>query len=92
MFISDLAGMDIHAHDGQPERAIAETRNWLANVSRRKLPSGQRLIMTYERFLAELPALAEILGFEADQIPYVDYESMVVGWLLKALPADDQPA
>lgn len=88
-FISDLAGMDIHAHQGEPHRAIIETRDWLANVSRRKLPSGPRLVATYEQFIADLPALAELLDFEPDQIPYVDYESVVVGWLLKALPAQD---
>jgi hypothetical protein len=33
-FISDLAGMDIHAHGGKPERALVETRHWLTNVSR----------------------------------------------------------
>lgn len=39
-FISDLAGMDIHAHAGDPEVALTVTRDWLANVSRRKLPSS----------------------------------------------------
>lgn len=34
-FISDLAGMDIHEHGGDPIRALRETRDWLANVSRR---------------------------------------------------------
>jgi hypothetical protein len=36
-FISDLAGMDIHAHGWKPERALVETRHWLTNVSRRQL-------------------------------------------------------
>lgn len=31
-FISDLAGMDIHAHDAAPASALVETRNWLATV------------------------------------------------------------
>ena len=34
-FVSDLAGADIHRHNGDPADAIAEVRNWLANVSRR---------------------------------------------------------
>jgi len=50
-FISDLAGMDIHAHGGEPRRAITEVRDWLTNVSRRKLPSGATLLRLYDRFI-----------------------------------------
>lgn len=32
--ISDIPGQDIHTHNGKPERAITEVRNWLANVSK----------------------------------------------------------
>jgi hypothetical protein len=85
-FISDLAGMDIHAHAGDPAHALRETRDWLANVSRRKLPSGERLARLYGMFLGELPALAAALEFEPDQIPYVDFERIVVEWLLQATP------
>jgi hypothetical protein len=42
-FISDLAGMDIHAHDGNAEVAISKARDWLVNVSRRQLPGGRKL-------------------------------------------------
>ncbi len=85
-FISDLAGMDIHAHGGRPARALSETRDWLANVSRRVLPSSAQVVRLYESFSAELPALALELEFEADHIPYVDYERIVVEWLLQATP------
>jgi hypothetical protein len=85
-FISDLAGMDIHAHGGAPIDALVETRNWLATVSRRKLPSGPRLTAVHAQFLADLPALAESQGFPAEQIPYVDFVGMVAGWLVEAPP------
>ncbi|MGA9581009.1 MAG: hypothetical protein WBR13_03440 [Allosphingosinicella sp.] len=87
-FISDLAGSDIRAHGGESSGLLLETRNWLANVSRRKLPSGPRVAQTYERFLADLPALAAELGFDAADIPYVDFERIVVGWLIQAPSAD----
>lgn len=83
-FISDLAGMDIHQHDGNPEKALRETRDWLANVSRRTLPSADRVARLYRSFLADLPALAAQLEFDPERIPYVDYERLVVGWLLEA--------
>lgn len=85
-FISDLAGMDIHAHAGDPIRALRETRDWLANVSRRVLPSSDRTARLYDQFLADLPALAARLDFDPMAIPYVDYERIVVGWLLQPDP------
>ena len=85
-FISDLAGMDIHAHAGDPVRALRETRDWLANVSRRVLPSADRITALYAAFTADLPALAGELQFDPLVIPYVDYERIVVGWLLQANP------
>lgn len=80
-FISDLAGMDIHEHRGEPVRAVRETRNWLANVSRRKLESADRIARLYETFTADLPAIAASLDFDHDSIPYVDFERIVIGWL-----------
>lgn len=41
-FISDIAGQDIRSHDGNPEKALILTRNWLATVSKRKLPGIRR--------------------------------------------------
>jgi hypothetical protein len=40
----------------------------------------------YENFLADLPDLAAALEFEPDAIPYVDFERIVVDWLLQAPP------
>ena len=83
-FISDLAGMDIHQHGGEPLQAARETRDWLANVSRRVLPSSARVIELYEAFSADLPALAASLAFEPATIPYFDFERITVEWLLGA--------
>jgi hypothetical protein len=83
-FISDLAGADIHAHGAVPARALTETRDWLANVSRRKLPSSAIVRRLHDRFLADLPALAAALEFEPDAIPYVDFERIAASWLVQA--------
>jgi hypothetical protein len=84
-FISDLSGMDIHVHEGKPEQAILETRDWLVNVSRRQLPGGKRLIAAYRRFIVDLPTLAAALDLEAESATYVDFEDMLVGWLFNPL-------
>lgn len=83
-FISDLAGMDIHEHAGEPVRALRETRDWLANVSRRELPSADRVQRAYEAFLADLPDLAVALEFDPERIPYIDFERIVARWAVEA--------
>lgn len=80
-FVSDLAGMDIHEHGGDPVRAVRETRDWLANVSRRKIDSADKVAQLYERFIADLPTIAASLDFDHAHIPYVDFERIVIGWL-----------
>ncbi len=85
-FISDLAGMDIHEHEGDPMRALRQTRDWLATVSRRRLLSADRLTRLYEQFVAELPALARSLEFDPDRITYIDFERFAVEWLLEEAP------
>lgn len=83
-FVSDLAGMDIHQHGGDPMRALEETRDWLANVSRRDLPSAGRTRTAYAAFLADLPDLTAALEFDIARIPYVDFERIVASWLVEA--------
>ena len=80
-FISDLAGMDIHAHGDDANTAIVETRNWLANISRRQIPGGARVVRLHAEFLEEVPDMALELELDPDALSYSDYERLVVGWL-----------
>lgn len=80
-FISDLAGIDPHAHGGDPVRAIREVRDWLRAASGRNLAGGNVLVQQYQRFQADLPALAVAQGFDLDAIPYVDFVYFVTEWL-----------
>ncbi len=83
-FISDLAGMDIREHGSDAAKALRQTRNWLANVSRRELPSAAKLDRLHRRFLADLPAICAELEFAMSEMPYVDYERILVSWLREA--------
>jgi len=80
-FISDLAGMDIHAHGGRPERTLIETRHWLTNVSRRQLLGERELLRRFRTFHAELPTMAAELDLDPLHITYVDFELILAGWL-----------
>lgn len=84
MFVSDLKGMDIQDHGGDPRRAVQRTRDWLTNVSRRKIAGTALIVAAYERFARDLPDIAVRLGFDADSIPYIDFEGMVTSWLLES--------
>ena len=49
-FISDIAGQDIRAHGGDPDRAIWEVRDWLRLASKRNTyRAEQRLSATTTR-------------------------------------------
>lgn len=82
-FASDLSGMDIQIHDGKPERAMIVARDWLANVSRRKIPGAGLLIKSYRRFLKAKPAIARKRGFDPKAIPYADFSALVTNWLIQ---------
>ncbi|HQV02667.1 MULTISPECIES: hypothetical protein [unclassified Novosphingobium] len=81
-FLSDLNGMDITAHNHDRYVLARAVRNWLANVSRRRLVSDLRIANLLGRFLAQLPNLAENQGYELAHLPYVDFEYLVTDWLL----------
>ena len=83
-FISDLNGMDISAHAGDPARLTGLVRNWLVNVSRRRLVSARILLSAFAKFEAALPDLSHRAGTAVADVPYVDFEFMVTDWLLSA--------
>ena len=80
-FISDIAGQDIHAHGGSPERAIAEVRDWLVAASgRRRLPGGAEIVQQYKVFLKGLPGLCARFRRQQDALTFVDLAEMIEIW------------
>ena len=81
-FISDIAGQDIRAHDGNPERAIREVRDWLQATSKRSgLPGGGEIIEHCRRFQTDLPTLCAVAGLEPDRLTFIDLATMITDWL-----------
>lgn len=82
MFISDIAGMDITAHGGDPRTMAALTRNWLVTVSRRKsIPTAGPLLDSFDRFFQGLPDIAQAAGTTVATMAYADYERFVLAWV-----------
>jgi len=81
-FISDVAGQDIHAHGGEPKKAIVEVRDWLSSASsRRMLPGGQAIAERYAKFRAELFDLCAELDRQKDSLTFTDLSEMISLWL-----------
>lgn len=83
-FISDLAGMDPKSHRGDAGVAVGEVRTWLRNVSGRKIAGPVSAVDAWGRFRGDLPRIAVAAGFDPINIPYADYEAMVIDWLATA--------
>lgn len=81
-FISDIAGHDIRAHQGDPEVAIVAVRNWLATASRRKhVPGGRSVVLRYRAFRASLSQLCEELQLDPVDLTFNDLSRTVTEWL-----------
>lgn len=82
IFISDIAGQDIHAHGNDVKTAISELRTWLATASKRtRLPGGKDIFDRYTRFQADLPALCGDLKLEPAEVTFKDLRQMMAAWL-----------
>jgi hypothetical protein len=80
-FISDIAGQDIHAHHGDPGRALRAVRNWLATAHRtEELPSSAVLQERYRRFQADLAAIPEA-PLDPGHSTFRDFSRFVKNWL-----------
>jgi hypothetical protein len=79
-FISDIAGQDIRPHYGKPENALILTRNWLATVSKRKLPEPAQMARLHEEFTGELPDILEKLSLKQGDVQFVEYVKVAMEW------------
>jgi hypothetical protein len=83
IFCSDIAGQDIRAHHNQVDDAIAAVRDWLraARSSTVGIPGPMRIRERYLEFRLALPAICRAAGLEPTDLTFLDYRTLVVGWL-----------
>ena len=82
IFISDIAGQDIHSHGANVKTAVRELRAWLATASKRtRLPGGEDIFQRYGAFQADLPALCKELKLEVDEVTFTELRQIMVEWL-----------
>jgi hypothetical protein len=82
-FCSDIAGQDISAHNGDPEKAITVVRDWLRSATKEAavIPSGEHMAERYRFFCTELPAMCANSRLNPDSLIFVDFVRLVTGWL-----------
>lgn len=81
-FISDLAGMDIKAHSGDPRQMVVHVRDFLYTASKRQtIPTSPTLLDSFDRFMTALPALAATLNLDPARLIYPDFERLVITWI-----------
>ena len=81
-FISDLNGQDIHAHQGQPHRAVQEVRDWLVSASKlSRVPDGKVIWNRYQRFQKAMPKICKRLGKHPSRLVFVEYVDIIDQWL-----------
>jgi hypothetical protein len=81
-FISDIAGQDIKAHNGDPQNAITHVRNWLSASSRRRtIPGGAVIWGRYNLFREALPRICDDLLLDPMHLTYGDYVYVAGAWL-----------
>ena len=82
-FISDIAGQDIHAHGGDFHRLIEEVAAWLRDEAQDPdVPGGRAISAEFERFLADLPAIAAAKRLEPDELTFKDLTAIAAAWIV----------
>ena len=81
-FISDIAGQDIRAHQGNADHAIKCVRDWLHEKSGRTTIPGSHVIQQhYQHFNADLPVMAKRLQWDYHSLTFIEYVYVVKIWL-----------
>lgn len=82
LFISDIAGQDIKAHNNDPRAAVKVVRDWLRSSPRGEaIPGPSHLWRRYRRFKTQLPVICAALRLKPAEMIFNDYTTVVSEWL-----------
>ena len=84
-YISDIAGQDVKAHDGNPQSFIRLIRNTLNTAKiNGPIPGADAIIKSFSNFQLVLPELRAELKLSENDITYADKTQMIEQWLKMA--------
>lgn len=82
IFCSDIAGQDIRAHYNDVSHAISAVRDWLRTIRvNSRIPGAGRIRARYIEFRLDLPAVARTADLAVNELSFLDYRTLVMGWL-----------
>lgn len=82
-FCSDISGQDVRAHGNEASKAIAAVRDWLSSTldAPDGVPGADEMARRYYAFRYALPAMCKPKRWNHRLLPFLDYRTMVIGWL-----------
>ncbi|MEX1248298.1 MAG: hypothetical protein WEA61_07420 [Anaerolineales bacterium] len=83
IYMSDLAGQDVKAHQNQISKVIEITRNWLRTKTNEIIPSPSSIWSHYKLFKRALPIFCETMPIRLDSkaLHHKDYLAVAAEWL-----------
>jgi hypothetical protein len=82
-FISDIAGQDIHAHDGRVAKLIEQVATWFRDEVRDpKVPGGRAIAREYVKFEGMIPAVCALKRLDPDELTFQDYRALAAEWIV----------
>lgn len=79
-FLSDIAGQDISAHEGDPAKAVGHVRNFLANHVGGILPGTRVVADRYEAFRRALPDACRAVSLDPNDLSFPDLVQLINGY------------
>lgn len=82
-FISDIAGQDIHSHDGVIALLVERVATWLRDEAHDPdVPGGRAISGEFARFHGDLPAIAASRRLEEDELTFKDLAVIAAEWII----------
>jgi len=80
--MSDIAGQDIHSHQGDIDRLIVELATWLrAQSGDAHVPGGVAISAEFAAFNLTLPAIYAARQLDPAEVTFGDFSAVVVQYL-----------
>lgn len=82
-FISDIAGQDIHAHEGKIDRLVEEIATWFRDEAGDAcVPGGRAIAAEFKRFQADLPDILRVRKLEPQELTFKDFHMLAANWIV----------
>lgn len=82
-FISDLAGVDIKAHQNNPAKLIQLVNDWLRTQTGLNLPGAAAITKLFSRFEVQFPKFVSKRGHNPDELSFTLLDLSTHDWLTR---------